>query len=83
MVIEAFTTRKRPRWYLKRTMRRFRRVLDRNPGFHRLVITFDDAPPFQAPHLVDPACEAELRHVLSRVVWLKPPVIDDDPWVAL
>lgn len=83
MVITATRYRRRPRWYARRVMRRFQRLVAQNPGFHRLVLDLPDAQPVETAFLVNPDIEPDVRELLGRVLVLAPPSDDDNPYPLL
>jgi hypothetical protein len=85
VIIVARRTRRVPRWYRNRVMRRVLGLIAENPGFHRLVIHIENADtlPHETGYLVDPNVEPLIREELRRVLVLAPIVEDPEPWAAL
>lgn len=83
MIIQATNTKRRPKWYVRHVMFRCQLLAANNPGFHRFVIHFTHASPYETGWLIDPSVEPEMRRLLRRVLVLQPPVEDDDPWVSV
>lgn len=83
MVITAHRFRRVPAWYSRRVMLRVQRACVANPGFHRLVIVLPEFGPAETGYLVNPDVEPQVRRLLSRVLVLNEPVIDDNPWPSL
>lgn len=83
MIVRAVKLRRRPAFYVRRTMRRVQILVARNPGFHRLVVEINPAGAWDTGWLVNPDVEPELRRLLGKVLVLAPPVEDHVPWAAL
>lgn len=83
MIITGEAKRWCPAWFCRHTTRLAVRLVQGNPGFHRVIIQVRPGPRVELEHLADPNIEPSVRRLLGRIMRLDPLTDDDDPYVLL